>query len=530
MISTSCAEEATDSIRNFRNKIKEAAAQKYWDITNILETPKVVDMLSISPHERKMLQRATAISLDNCDKRYQKFLVEMQRRLQVESQLSDYIEDVCKWQIELCKLGEENDLKQQLVELQKWPQIGEQYFGSLPMQLSSDAMKVSKQLETTLQGFEDVFDIEKILTNPKNSVSFELALASLKKIGPYWYSFELGDVGKLIEISEISADKCELEQLEYLLAKAAEFVGRKMPISLYTQTCAFKQIDFCRTKSTAKATTVERLTKNLKTSTAKQVGEFLKHLNVVDFAAEAQTSGSNRLVCRSFKSVTEALRKFAAAKSGASGRGFYEFFGSKLVDSCFDVRQNFQQTKMDLIVSVGLASEESDKKWKLIGDVCNCVPGRVFEWPQINEAVSVDVGIVRNDDALNVVQAMRISLESAFDREKWSQVSGEQIKEAAFKVADLKEKFGKAVRNEKRGESVFVALKKVCSNDRSDLIWLAEYDFGLATTSTKNREWLSIARLCTIARNKQVDFNKFQEEWTATRASLLSKLKQKLSP
>ena len=261
------------------------------------------------------------------------------------------------------------------------------------------------------------------------------------------------------------------------------------------------------------------LAANLKKTTELHLNEFIGQIE------ESKFKLIERSGCANFELVTSSLQRLARQKGAStrSGRASFELFREQLVEACEDVRKTFNFLKV--------ADSESDRKWKLMEQVCRCVPGRNFELPNINEANSLDfdnkLKLLDSKIINNIVVSMGLSPESAaFDSNEWL-VSREQLTKVLFSVAnDFAEKLNKKSLNE-QNEDVFDALESTCKQIElfDTIIWLADNGFVPETSeSTGHKMVLATARLCHAANVQQVNFKELKLKWQKEEDKLINRL------
>ena len=206
---------------------------------------------------------------------------------------------------------------------------------------------------------------------------------------------------------------------------------------------------------------------------------------------EVSLSDNSEQLAEKFVKVVDGLQTLAelkAAELQASGKSFFDVFGSKLAGECNELRQ----TRTSEPVAPRRRAE----------DVCFFVPSRYSDNMQVNDEPNLKV--VAGD--LVTAFGMRLAKKLGVVSTKLV-VSPEFPKErviASF-LARYEEKYGnvRGFLEVRRAKKKFIAeLKQLCGQKadvRSSLVWMAEAGYPL--DGAKKEEVISITNTCDCVFN-----------------------------
>ena len=229
----------------------------------------------------------------------------------------------------------------------------------------------------------DANKAEEILTDA-TKISSQVATDLLKKLNPNSYSYELGDIERLIKVSETSENVCQLDQLAYILGKAVEFKKTNKALRLHMQNLASNQYKACNKENPLQVQ--DPFSGRVATETIGLIREFVR--NLADENHSKLLNRDEQDIFTRFHNVVELIKKKADASSP------YESYGKPLGEACDSLLRSFDNNELKLYEEFidQPAKSKQVREFLETLEICKLVPSG-FDYPRkINRSTSINLG------------------------------------------------------------------------------------------------------------------------------------------
>ena len=397
------------------------------------------------------------------------------KRAKATGVASNFLEGLYGWVEDYCAVFLRQTMKEGIDKLTDRPRkFLDETYGKV-MSLTSEQAVVNEKVRAQL----DTIDSSRaeFVLSADQILSPDVVVELLKKVEPNNVNFALGSLGDLKRVSELNAEECHVDELNYIFGKAYEFMQYKQAPAVFMQNLAAQQYKVCQSPGTS---IVEMV--------AAKISEKSRQL-VEEFAKEVPTD----IRSNTFGKVIAGLKRVAEKK--VQGGNVFESYGKQLSEACHEVLASFRPYNDAIKTFCDASKSEITSQWVEINEYCYYTPGKVDARMYINSEWSPYISEESDQFGLTMSKYLGIG-------------NSKQVVESD-KILEKLEKHARCYLKEKGVDAkeadsywTYGFELNICDSDdyRENLLWLSQNGYPFSKRE-KLATWQTIVDGCKLVNS-----------------------------